>query len=93
MTDKIVPDVTISADEEITVDAPENQYYWTQEAEEQRRCFVFEHLADPEIDVYVLLENMQKCIDWITTGQVPLDPKKAGAHKRGLKAVENDGKA
>ena len=43
--------------------------------DEQRRAFVFEHLANGEIDGHILAANCHLLCEWLKTGCVPEQPK------------------
>lgn len=41
-------------------------------ADQRLRKWLVEQMGDPEIDVYILLENMQRVFEWIRTGAIPV---------------------
>jgi hypothetical protein len=74
MTDRMI-DLDEPADDgtpEIEV-APED-YPWTEDPDEWRRCFVLAHMGNADIHGPVLIENMQAVVDWLKTGQLPAQP-------------------
>lgn len=49
--------------------------------DEQRRAFVYSHLASPEIDIDVTLRACEKARAWIETGKMPESNNKLKAVK------------
>lgn len=77
-------DSEASDEQELVItDAP---YPWAKDADEERRCWIFERLADSEIAGNILVENMQKVNAWIKDETVPTEepPKR---NRTGLKSV------
>lgn len=58
-------------------------YSWAADEDEQRRCFVFEYMASPDIDANILLQNMEMCVQWLKLGVLPSVQDK----KRTLKSI------
>lgn len=79
-------DELAETDEEITVEDDDNAYFpWSEDKEEWRRSFVFEHMANPEIDINILLRNMELAFKWLKDGTIP--EKGESTPKKGLKSV------
>jgi hypothetical protein len=66
-------------------DAIEDKYFWTDDADEHRRCFIIEHMANADIDGPTLVRNMDAVFQWLKAGRVPPDSGKPPHQK--LKAV------
>lgn len=65
----------------------EDPYPWARDADEERRCWIFERMANSEISGNILVENMQKVNAWIKDEAVPTgEPLKR--NRTGLKSVE-----
>lgn len=63
------------SDANINVDMEQPPYFWTADPEEQRRAFIFEHMASPDIDGKILVENMNMAAEWLKSGAMPkLEP-------------------
>lgn len=64
----------------------EAPYPRAKDADEERRCWIFERLADSEIAGNILVENMQKVNAWIKDETMPAEepPKR---NRTGLKSV------
>lgn len=70
---------------EVTV--AEDPYPWAKDADEERRCWIFERMANSEISGNILVENMQKVNAWIKDETVSTgEPQKR--NRTGLKSVE-----
>lgn len=50
---------------------PEDPYPFVATHEQGLRCFIYECVANAEIDGRILVENMEHVFKWITTGEVP----------------------
>lgn len=73
-------------DKEITVE-PENEYFpWAESKEEWRRSFVFENMANSEVDVYILIGNMELVLKWLQDGTVP-QKESTPPQKKTLKSI------
>lgn len=58
------------------IDVTPEEYPFVGTDDERLRCFVFEHMSSAEYDGDILIKNMQICIDWIKTGEIPNKPQK-----------------
>ena len=68
------PSKIVEATEEVECEVvPEEEppYPWTQDPEEMRRCFIFEHMASSEVDGKILVQNMEMVFRWIISGTIP----------------------
>lgn len=74
-------------DEVTEAEIAEDPYPWAKDADEERRCWIFERMANSEISGSILVENMQKVNAWIKDEAVPAveQPKK---NRTGLKCVD-----
>jgi hypothetical protein len=66
-------------------DLVEEKYFWTNEPDEQRRCFIIEHMANADIDGPTLVRNMDAVFQWLKAGRVPPESGKPTHQK--FKAV------
>lgn len=65
----------------------EDPYPWAKDADEERRCWIFERMANSEISGNILVENMQRVNAWIKDETVPAaEPVKK--NRTGLKCVD-----
>ena len=55
---------------------PSDRYYWTGTIDEHRRNFILEHMASPDIDGRILVDNMMTVEHWLKTGELRELPKK-----------------
>ena len=62
----------IPEDDDLPDELTSSNYPWTRDPDEQRRCFVYEHIATTasEIDGAVLVRNMILIADWLKTGKI-----------------------
>lgn len=75
------------ADEVTEAVIAEDPYPWAKDADEERRCWIFERMANSEISGNILVENMQKVNAWIRDEAVPTaEPVKKS--RTGLKVCE-----
>lgn len=51
---------------------PEDKYPFVATHEQGLRCFIFEMMADADIDGKILVENMNYVYEWINEGTVPV---------------------
>lgn len=49
---------------------------WSDDKDEHRRVFIFDKMADPDINGVTLVENMEAVCQWLKNGMVP---RKRGA--------------
>lgn len=52
------------------------EYKWAADADEERRAFIFEHMANADISGDVLIANMQRAFRWLKHGIVPKPQKR-----------------
>lgn len=69
---------TDQGDLEVAVEPPD--YGFVPEGDARLRCFIFECMANADIDGRIFIENAQAAFEWIRDGKVP--PKEAHAKKR-----------
>lgn len=75
------------ASDEQDIDLIEDPYPWAKDADEERRCWIFERMANSEISGSILVENMQRVNAWIKDEAVPAaEPVKK--NRTGLKCVD-----
>lgn len=65
----------------------EDPYPWAKDADEERRCWIFERMANSEISGNILVENMQKVNVWIKDETVSTG-EQSKRNRTGLKSVE-----
>ncbi len=53
------------------------RFYWAKDPDEIRRAFIFDKMAEPNIDGRILVENLEFVFRWLKSGEVPKTPKKS----------------
>ena len=53
----------------------EEAYPWAADDDERRRCFVFEFMASPDLDIKILLANMDAALQWLKSAKLPIGNK------------------
>jgi hypothetical protein len=57
-------------DDAAEIEIGPQEYPWTEDPDEWRRCFVLAHMGNADIHGPVLIENMQAVVDWLKTGKL-----------------------
>ena len=62
-------------DIEVVPEKDEREFYWTDNQDEIRRFYILCHMADPDMDGKILVENMNHVYNWCVRGEMPAAAK------------------
>lgn len=75
MADEPELEVEVLPEEEAKPETPAIYYPWVDNFDEYRRCWIYEYLANSDIEGKVLVQNMAMVEAFLKTGAVPAEEK------------------